>query len=86
MAQKRGRSNLESVFKLKQLPSDTHTRNMLDGVSASHLDGAYEWLWNQLEKENELARFQIMGGRLLVGFDGIQFGRVCNAKKSVGGR
>ena len=73
LAQRRGRSNLESVFKLKQIPSDTHIRNMLDGVPVSHLEDAYTWLWKQLEKENQIARFQILGGRLLVGLDGIQF-------------
>ncbi len=73
MDRKRGRSNLESVFEMKQIPSDTHIRNMLDGVPATHLEGGYEWLWKQLGKEKQLAGFQTMGGRLLVGLDGIQF-------------
>ena len=73
MSQKRGRSNLESVFNLKQVPSDTHIRNMLDGIPAYHLEGGYEWLWQQLDKEKQLVGFQTMGRRLLVGVDGIQF-------------
>ncbi len=55
MDRKRGRSNLESVFEMKQIPSDTHIRNMLDGVPATHLEGGYEWLWKQLGKEKQLA-------------------------------
>jgi hypothetical protein len=73
MSQKRGQSNLESVFKLRRVPSDTHIRTMLDGVSASHLEGAYDWLWQQIEKEKQLKGFQTLGGRILVGLDGIQF-------------
>ena len=73
MSQKRGQCNLKSVFKLKQIPSDTQIRNMMDGVPAAHLEGAYESLWKQLSEENQLTKFHILGERLLVGLDGIQF-------------
>ena len=73
VARQRGRSNLESVFKMKGVPSDNHIRDLLDGVSASHLDQGYYWLWQQLVAEAKLTGFQVLNGRLLVGLDGIQF-------------
>jgi len=73
VGQKRGRSNLESVFKLKQIPSDNHIRNLLDGVAAKYLEDGYRWIWQQLSSEKQLTKFQTLGGRLLVGLDGIQF-------------
>ncbi|MBK8985254.1 MAG: hypothetical protein IPM39_04105 [Chloroflexi bacterium] len=73
MAQKRGRSNLESVFQMSRIPTDNHIRTLLDGVPASHFAGAYQWLWQQLVAEEKLAGFRALGGRLLVGIDGIQF-------------
>lgn len=71
VAQKRGRSNLESVFQLSRIPSDNHIRALVDGVPATHFAGAYEWLWQQLVGEEKLAEFRALGGRLLVGDDGI---------------
>jgi hypothetical protein len=44
MAQRRGRSNLESVFQMAQIPSDNHIRDLLDGVPAPHFEPAYERL------------------------------------------
>jgi len=73
VAQKRGRSNLESVFQMSRIPSDNHIRALMDGVPASHFAGAYQWLWQQLVTEKKLAGFRALGGRLLVGIDGIQF-------------
>jgi hypothetical protein len=73
MAQKRGRSNLESVFQMKRVPSDNHIRDLLDGVPASQLEQGYHWLWQQLATEGKMTGFQALGGRLLVGVDGIQF-------------
>ena len=61
------------MFKLKQIPSDNHIRNLLDGVPAKYLEDAYTWIWQQLTSEKQLVKFQTLGGRLLVGLDGIQF-------------
>jgi hypothetical protein len=73
LAQKRGRSNLASVFQMARIPSDNHIRDLLDCVPASQLEPAYDWLWQQLVAAGKLSGFQALGGRLLVGVDGIQF-------------
>lgn len=68
-----GRSNLESVFQMRSVPSDNHIRSLLDGVPVEHFEAGYTWLWHRLAVANKLGSFQIMGRRLLVGVDGIQF-------------
>ncbi len=75
LARQRGRSNLESVFRLTQIPSDNHIRDLLDGVPVSYLDAGYQWLWQQLIDVGKLTQFQVLNGRILVGVDGIQFFR-----------
>lgn len=69
----KGRSNLESVFQVQSVPSDNHIRSQLDGVPVQHFEAAYDWLWQRLLAAKKVASFQIMGTRLLVGVDGIQF-------------
>ncbi|MBK8989565.1 MAG: hypothetical protein IPM39_26495 [Chloroflexi bacterium] len=66
MAQKRGRSNLESVFQMSRIPTDNHIRTLLDGVPASHFAGAYQWLWQQLVAEEKLAGFRALAAILNV--------------------
>jgi hypothetical protein len=38
---RKGRSNAESLFRLKDLPSDNQIRNLLDPVSPEHLETVY---------------------------------------------
>jgi hypothetical protein len=71
--QKRGRSNLESVFQMDQVPSDNHIRALLDAVPATDFEAAYRWLWARLADKDTVAMYRVLGGRLLVGVDGIQF-------------
>jgi hypothetical protein len=73
MARRKGKNNAVNLFRMKRVPSDNHIRNMLDGVAANNFAACYEWLWWELEKKGQLAAFEVMGGRLLVGIDGIQY-------------
>ena len=72
MKRQRGRSNAESIFRMGQIPSDNHIRDMLDPTPARGYERCYHWLWAQLEAEGALAGFRAFDGRLLVGVDGIQ--------------
>lgn len=73
MARRKGSNNAASIFQMKRVPSDNQIRNMLDGVAANDFAACYEWLWSELEKGEQLAAFEVMDGRLLVGIDGIQY-------------
>lgn len=66
-------SNAQSIFQMRNIPSDNHIRDLLDEVPASRFNACYEWLWAELEAENRLADYRLMEGRLLVGIDGIVY-------------
>ncbi len=73
LRRRKGKSNAESIFYMGSIPSDNQVRNMLDPVPATALAAGYDWLWSQVESEGKLAGYKLLGGRLLVGIDGIQF-------------
>jgi hypothetical protein len=73
MGRRQGRNNAVSIFRMEQIPSDNHIRNMLDGVPAGHFAASYEWLWSGLERAGKVATYEVLGGHLLVGIDGIQY-------------
>jgi hypothetical protein len=73
MQRQKGRNNAQSVFGVEKVPSDNHIRDLLDLVEAKEFAGCYAWLWQALEKSGGVEPFTVMGGRLLVGIDGIQY-------------
>jgi hypothetical protein len=58
---------------MRRIPSDNHIRDLLDGVPADSFGSCYEWIWQGLEAEGKLAGYQVMGKKMLVGIDGIQY-------------
>jgi hypothetical protein len=73
MQRQKGRSNTQSVFQMGDTPSDNHIRDLVDGVPAASFGECYEWLWSELEAEEKLEGYRMLGRRLLVGIDGIQY-------------
>lgn len=73
MARRQGQNNIASVFGASSVPSDNHIRNLLDGVPADQFAPLYEWIWSELVSEEQLDDYRVLGGRLLVGIDGIRY-------------
>lgn len=73
MTRRQGQNNIVSVFGASGIPSDNHIRNLLDGVPAEALAPLYEWVWTELARERQLDDYRVLGGRLLVGIDGIRY-------------
>lgn len=73
MMRRQGKNNLVSVFGTRKIPSDNHIRDLLDGAPTEAFAPLYAWLWSALEKAGKLEGYEMMGGRLLVGIDGIQY-------------
>jgi hypothetical protein len=65
--------NLKSLFKIKQIPSDTFMRECLDDVKPEQLRKAFTKLFAQLQRGNELKTFQFMEGYYLLSIDGTGF-------------
>jgi len=73
MMRRSGKNNITSVFGAERIPSDNHIRSLLDEAPANSFTTCYEWLWSKLDAAGALADYQVLGGRLLVGIDGIQY-------------
>jgi hypothetical protein len=70
---RKGRSNAEKLFALRNIPSDNQIRSLLDPISPSHLEGYYRQIFRDLEREGVLKEFQSFANMLLVAMDGTEF-------------
>lgn len=73
VAEARHTSNLSSLFGVDKIPTDAHIRSMLDEVSPSSLQPAFDDAFATLADHGGLARFEVLGGRLLVALDGTEY-------------
>lgn len=70
---RKGRSNAEKLFALREIPSDNQIRSLLDPISPKHLEGYYRQIFRNLEREGVLKGFQSFGNMLLVAMDGTEY-------------
>jgi len=70
---RKGRSNVENLFELRNIPSDNQIRNLLDPVSPSHLDRCYRQIFEALEKTDILKRYRSFANQFLVALDGTEY-------------
>lgn len=73
MMRRQGKNNIVSVFGAREIPSDNHIRDLLDEVPAAAFAPLYAWMWSELEEAGKLKGYEVLGERLLVGIDGIQY-------------
>jgi hypothetical protein len=73
MKLRKGRSNAESLFELSAIPSDNQIRNLLDPVSAEHLQSVYRQTFLALEKTEILKSRRSFAKQLLVAMDGTEY-------------
>ena len=65
--------NLLQVFGVKKIPSDTSLRETLDEVEPSALDPLFGLLFDDVQAQGGLKRFEVLGGHVLVPMDGVEF-------------
>jgi len=73
MKLRKGRSNAESLFELRDIPSDNQIRNLLDPVSPEHLEGVYRQIFQALEQTDVLKKRRSFANQLLVAIDGTEY-------------
>jgi len=78
MQRLKGRSNAQSLFGMKHIPSDSHIRSMLDGVPPKHLEPIYRLVFERLEGEGLLEAFRSYARSLLIAMDGTEY--FCSSK------
>ncbi len=67
------RKNLEDVFKIKEIPSDTQMRSILDLLSPEVFRPCFKRLFALAQKSKYLDRFNFLGHKKLIAIDGTQF-------------
>ena len=73
MQESKGRSNAQTLFGIKQTPTDPQIRNLLDPLPPAHLFGLFGLILAQLDQAGELTRFRDFNETLLVPLDGTQY-------------
>lgn len=73
MKLRKGRSNAENLFDLREIPSDNQIRNLLDPISPEHLDRCYQQLFQDLEQAGILEGYHSFANTLLVAIDGTEY-------------
>ena len=73
MKGRKGRSNAEKLFGLREIPSDNQIRNLLDPLEPSWVGGEYWQLFGALKEGKFLDKFRSYEGQLLVLLDGTEY-------------
>jgi len=73
MKRLKGRSNAENLFGMRNIPSDSHIRNLLDPVSPKNLNSMYRLVFERLEAGGVLEAFRSHERSYLVAMDGTEY-------------
>lgn len=71
MQETKGKNNAESLFQVKNIPSDNHIRNLLDPVNPSHLSAIFELGFDYLTQNDYVEPYRSLNNTLLLSFDGL---------------
>ncbi len=66
-------NNLKKVFGVRDIPSDSQMREVLDAVSPEQLEGVFSGFLHRLQRGKHLSHYQFFDGMYLVAIDGSQY-------------
>ena len=72
MAENKGSSNLQNLFRVEAIPSDNQIRNLLDGLEPGLLASVIAHSLQELEAVGVLDKFRSYDDRILISCDGTQ--------------
>ncbi len=70
---RKGRSNAENLFELRNIPSDNQIRNLLDPISPTYLERSYRHTFQALERTQVLKNYRSFANQFLVALDGTEY-------------
>jgi hypothetical protein len=73
MKLRKGRSNAEKLFALREIASDNQIRNLLDPVMPGHLNRCYRRAFQALEETDILESRRSFANQVLVAIDGTEY-------------
>jgi len=71
MQEEKGKNNVSSLFKVSNIPSDNHIRNLLDPIPPKHLVPAYNFVYTSLVKIGLIEEYRCLNNTLLIALDGV---------------
>ena len=72
MKEARGSNNAETLFGIKEIPSDTHIRRCLGLIHPFSLSVVFDTIFSYLKEAGELEKFKFLNDQLLIAFDGTE--------------
>ena len=72
MAENKGGSNLQNLFRVEAIPSDNQIRNLLDGLEPGLLASVFAHSLQELEAVGVVDKFRSYDDRILISCDGTQ--------------
>jgi hypothetical protein len=73
MQDTRRRNNLGSMFGVKEIPSDTQIRNVLDNISPEDFGSVFNETLQVADKHGALDDFRVLDGGVLLALDGVWY-------------
>lgn len=67
------RNNLSTVFGVKEIPSDSQLREVMDTHEYTALSNVFRQWFAKLQRSKKLESYQVMGGYYLVSLDGSEY-------------
>lgn len=73
MQEARGKSNAQTLFGMREIPCDNHTRDLLDIVPPSHIFPVFDYALDKINASGDLDKFRSFNNNLLVPLDGVNY-------------
>ncbi len=73
MEQAKGKSNAQTLFGMRKIPTDNHIRGLLDPVAPSYALPFFERVFNELDAVGQIDALRMDNGQLLIALDGTQY-------------
>lgn len=70
---KKGRSNAQSLFQVKEIPSDPQIRNLVDPLSSQYFQEDFWFLLDELKEQQGLLQFRNELNTYSIALDGVNF-------------
>lgn len=67
------RSNLHSMFDIRNIPKDSQMRDLLDTISPESLEPIFSDFLGQIQRGRHLEKYQVLGGKYLIPIDGSEY-------------
>jgi hypothetical protein len=68
-----GCSNLNTIFKCKDIPTDNHVRNILDGVDPAVFTPMFDSIFDDFRSSDSFKQYKVLGNHYLIAIDGTEF-------------